>query len=237
MNRGRKFRVYLAIIPMLFTLLSTAPASALATGGCNVSLASSSGVVLVDSGGYCYLAFTATGANSFTVPNAITSASVLVVAGGGGGGGGAWGGGGGAGGVLTSTSYPLTAGATMNISVGAGGSGGAATLDPSLNRGVNGTNSWINSSSTFVAVGGGAGSGYAYGTNTANIADGSAGGSGFFHLCAAPAGAGADCLMRTLSFSARVSGGRSMMRSSGFRSSSPATISTVCPRSRPIRTP
>lgn len=178
MNRGRKFRVYLAIIPMLFTLLSTAPASALATGGCNVSLASSSGVVLVDSGGYCYLAFTATGANSFTVPNAITSASVLVVAGGGGGGGGAWGGGGGAGGVLTSTSYPLTAGATMNISVGAGGSGGAATLDPSLNRGVNGTNSWINSSSTFVAVGGGAGSGYAYGTNTANIADGSAGGSG-----------------------------------------------------------
>ena len=116
---------------MLFTLLSTAPASALATGGCNVSLASSSGVVLVDSGGYCYLAFTATGANSFTVPNAITSASVLVVAGGGGGGGGAWGGGGGA--VIIVYSI---ADAVPTVTV-TGGTGGAKT--GSGVAGVNGT--------------------------------------------------------------------------------------------------
>ena len=178
MLRGRKLPVYIGLLSLLFSLLSASPSSALATGGCNVSLSSSSGVVLVDSGGFCYLAFSATGSNSFTVPSNITSASVLVVAGGGGGGGGAWGGGGGAGGVVTATNYPLTPGAIMNVSVGGGGAGGAATLDPALNRGVNGTNSWINTSTSFVANGGGAGAGYAYGTNTANIADGSAGGSG-----------------------------------------------------------
>ena len=178
MLRGRKLPVIIGLFSLIFSILSSSPSSALAVGGCNVSLSSTTGVVLADSGGFCYLAFSATGANSFTVPNNITSASVMVVAGGGGGGGGAWGGGGGAGGVVTSTNYPLTPGATMNISVGAGGAGGAATLDPALNRGVNGTNSWINTSSSFVAIGGGAGAGYAYGTNTANIADGSAGGNG-----------------------------------------------------------
>lgn len=178
MVRGGRIWVYFALLPVLFSLLAASPASALMTGGCNVSLSSTSGVVLVDSGGYCYLVFSATGANSFTVPNNITSASVLVVAGGGGGGGGAWGGGGGAGGVVTSTSYPLTPGVNMNISVGAGGAGGGASLDPTLNRGANGSNSWINTSSSFVAIGGGFGAGYAYGSSTANIANGSAGGSG-----------------------------------------------------------
>lgn len=178
MKDGVKYRVFLGIVPLILAFVGGLPANALATGGCTVSLSSNTGVVLVDSGGYCYLAFSATGGNSFTVPNNISSASVLVVAGGGGGGGGAWGGGGGAGGVVTSTNYPLTPGSTMNIYVGAGGAGGAATLDPSLNRASNGVNSWINSSSTFVARGGGAGAGYAYGSTTANISNGSSGGSG-----------------------------------------------------------
>lgn len=178
MKDGVKYRVFLGIVPLILAFIGGLPANALATGGCNVSLSNNTGVVLVDSGGYCYLAFSATGANSFTVPITISSASVLVVAGGGGGGGGAWGGGGGAGGVVTSTNYPLTPGSTMNIYVGAGGAGGAASLDPSLNRAANGANSWINSSSTFVARGGGAGAGYAYGSTTTNIANGSAGGSG-----------------------------------------------------------
>lgn len=178
MRAGNKYRVFLGILPLILVVLGARPANALISGGCNVSLSSNTGVVLVDSGGYCYLAFSGTGANSFTVPNAISSAAVLVVAGGGGGGGGAWGGGGGAGGVVTSTSYPLTSGSTMNVYVGAGGAGGAASLNPSLNRAANGANSWINSSSTFVARGGGAGAGYAYGSTTTNIANGSAGGSG-----------------------------------------------------------
>lgn len=178
MKDGVKYRVFLGIVPLILAFIGGLPANALATGGCNVSLSNNTGVVLVDSGGYCYLAFSATGAKSFTVPITISSASVLVVAGGGGGGGGAWGGGGGAGGVVTSTNYPLTPGSTMNIYVGAGGAGGAASLDPSLNRAANGANSWINSSSTFVARGGGAGAGYAYGSTTTNIANGSAGGSG-----------------------------------------------------------
>lgn len=178
MRGGIKLRIIFGILTLILTFIRAFPASALATGGCNVSLSSNTGVVLVDSGGYCYLAFSATGANSFTVPTTISSAAVLVVAGGGGGGGGAWGGGGGAGGVVTSTSYPLTPGSTMNVYVGAGGAGGAASLDPSLNRAANGANSWINSSSTFVARGGGAGAGYAYGSTTTNIANGSAGGSG-----------------------------------------------------------
>jgi len=178
MRGGIKLRIIFGILTLILTFIRAFPASALATGGCNVSLSSNTGVVLVDSGGYCYLAFSATGANSFTVPTTISSAAVLVVAGGGGGGGGAWGGGGGAGCVVTSTSYPLTPGSTMNVYVGAGGAGGAASLDPSLNRAANGANSWINSSSTFVARGGGAGAGYAYGSTTTNIANGSAGGSG-----------------------------------------------------------
>ena len=183
MVRGRKFRVYLAILPLLFALLGASPASALVTGGCNVSLASTSGVVLVDSGGFCYLVFSATGANSFTVPNNITSASVLVVAGGGGGGGGAWGGGGGAGGVVYGSSYPLTPGSSMSISVGSGGAGGGADLNPVQNRASNGTDSWINSSTTFVAKGGGAGASYAYGEaiSYANGATGGSGGGGTEH--------------------------------------------------------
>lgn len=175
--RQRKIRG-LAVLSLLLSSLSFAtPAHAITNGQCNVTVSSPTGVVLVESGGYCYLAFTATGANSFTVPTGITSSAVLVVAGGGGGGGGAWGGGGGAGGVLYGSSYPLTPGTSMNLSVGGGGTGGAADLGPTLNRAGNGTNSWINSSTTFVAKGGGAGAGYAYGSDI-SYAHGAAGGSG-----------------------------------------------------------
>lgn len=166
-----------SVLALTFSLI-TAPAShAIASGNCSVSPSSSTGVVLVNSGGYCYLAFSATGANSFTVPSGVTTSAVLVVAGGGAGGAGAWGGGGGAGGVVYGASYPLTPGATMNISVGAGGASGAATTTASTNRSNNGQDSWINTSSTFVAKGGGAGASFAYYDST-SYAAGSAGGSG-----------------------------------------------------------
>lgn len=142
-----------------------------------MNVGSATGVVLVENSGSCYLAFSNVGGNSFTVPSGITSAAVLVVAGGGGGGSGAWGGGGGAGGVLYGAGYPLTPGATLNLFVGAGGATGTASTDSALNRSQNGGDSWINSSSTFVAKGGGAGASFAYYSTTTNSA-GSAGGSG-----------------------------------------------------------
>lgn len=165
------------VLALIFSFSAAPSSHAITSGNCSVATSSSSGVVLVNSGGYCYLAFSATGANSFSVPSGVTSSAVLVVAGGGAGGAGAWGGGGGAGGVVYGASYPLTPGATMNISVGAGGLSGAATTSASTNRSNNGGDSWINSSSTFVAKGGGAGASFAY-YDSASYAAGSAGGSG-----------------------------------------------------------
>ncbi len=176
--RKLKVPTVVALSSILFSMWVIPQASAIVSGSCNVDVNSATGVVLVNNGGFCYLAFSATGTNSFTVPAGVNSAAVLVVGGGGGGGGGAWGGGGGAGGVVFGSSYPLTPGATMNISVGGGGAGGGASLDPALNRGTNGSNSWINTSSTFVAIGGGAGAGYAYGSSPASLANGNSGGSG-----------------------------------------------------------
>jgi hypothetical protein len=167
-----------ALFSILFSTLTIPNASAITAGSCNVTVSSATGVVLVNNGGYCYLAFSNTGANSFTVPSGVTSSSVLVIGGGGAGGSGAWGGGGGAGGVLYGSSYPLTPGATMNLSVGAGGLTGTANLDPATNRSNNGEDSWINSSSTFVAKGGGAGASFAWGDTNASNRNGSNGGSG-----------------------------------------------------------
>lgn len=165
------------ILVLAFSTLTVPSASAITSGNCEVNVSSSTGVLLVNNGGFCYLAFSATGSNSFTVPSGITTSAVLVVAGGGAGGAGAWGGGGGAGGVLYGANYPLTPGTTLNISVGAGGLSGAATTTASTNRSNNGGDSWINTSSTFVAKGGGAGASFAY-YDTASFAAGSAGGSG-----------------------------------------------------------
>lgn len=162
---------------VVLALINPIPAHAITTGNCNVSVNSATGVVLVNNGGYCYLAFSATGTNSLTIPSGITSMQILVVGGGGGGGGGAWGGGGGAGGVLFAPTYPVTSGTTLNLSVGAGGAGGGGDLAPANNRSANGTESWVNTSSSLVAVGGGGGAGYAYGSDV-SLANGAAGGSG-----------------------------------------------------------
>lgn len=193
MSRMRVSRISaISLLAVVLALITPSSAHALTTGNCTVTVNNSTGVVLVNNGGFCYLAFSATGANSFTVPTGTTTSAVLVVAGGGAGGSGAWGGGGGAGGVVYGSSYPLTPGATMNISVGAGGAPGTASLNPSLNRSNNGDDSWINSSSSFVAKGGGAGASYAYGDGTAsnrNGADGGSGGGGTEHLSGGTGGA------------------------------------------------
>jgi hypothetical protein len=67
--------------------------------------------------------YTSTGSFSYTVPSGLSTVKVLVVAGGGYGGGGT-GGGGGAGGMVDVSSYPVTSGAVIPGTVGAGSPGG-----------------------------------------------------------------------------------------------------------------
>ncbi len=71
--------------------------------------------------------FTSTGSSNFSVPSGVTTVDVLVVGGGGCGGGANGqtgsdgGGGGGAGGLVYATSYPVTPGGSVSVTVGAGG--------------------------------------------------------------------------------------------------------------------
>jgi len=92
------------------------------------------------------------GEHTYTVPSGVTSVSVLVVGGGGGGGAGA-GGGGGAGGLIYQTGYSVTPGASLSVTVGAGGPGTANEAA----RGTSGGNSVFND---LVAIGGGGGGSY-----------------------------------------------------------------------------
>jgi VCBS repeat-containing protein len=165
---------------LFFTSFSIAPSQAtlFGSGSCQSDVTSTSGVTVVTSGNYCYIAFASTGANSWKAPAGITSFDAVIVAGGGAGGAGAWGGGGGAGGVVLYNGYSVTPGTVINLSVGAGGTPGGDNLTPSTNRSNNGDNSWIVSASGVVAIGGGAGASYAYNSSTGSYVAGSGGGSG-----------------------------------------------------------
>ena len=101
--------------------------------------------------------FTTVGTTAWTAPANVTSIEVLVVAGGGSGGGGnVTSGGGGAGGLIYRSDYPVTAGQSYAVTVGAGGSN------------TNGSNSLFDS---LIANGGGRG-----GTNSTSGSDGGSGG-------------------------------------------------------------
>lgn len=172
---------FLAITIVFSSFLIPISARALVnvgSGACQVSVTSNTSVTSVLSGSYCYVAFAATGSNTFRPVSAITSADFLIIAGGGAGGAGAWGGGGGAGGVVYYPSYAVSNSSDLSLSVGAGGTVGGANLEPTTNRSNNGGDSWINSSSTVAAKGGGAGASYAWGSSTQSYANGSNGGSG-----------------------------------------------------------
>jgi prepilin-type N-terminal cleavage/methylation domain-containing protein len=97
------------------------------------------------------VSFTSVGSTTWTVPAGVTVAQVLVVAGGGGGG---WsgGGGGGGGGVIYQSGYSVTPGASLNVTVGAGGAGGVFNTAPYI--GLNGGNSVFDA---LTAIGGGGG--------------------------------------------------------------------------------
>ena len=150
---------------------------AIGSGSC-VSNSSTSSAVVALSGGNCFVAIYATGANTWTPPAGVSTIDFLLIAGGGAGGAGAWGGGGGAGELVHRTSYSVTSGINLSFSVGTGGTSGTATLDPATNRSNNGGNSWVGSASGVVANGGGSGASYAYNSGVAANAIGNNGGSG-----------------------------------------------------------
>jgi hypothetical protein len=168
----RKQAAIVAISALLLALFSTpsAQADVAGTGACAITVTSASGVVVVNSGTHCYIAFTATGSNAFTVPDAVTSTDLLIIAGGGAGGVYAFAGGGGAGEVALASGYTVTPSTTISVSVGAGGtSNGSSTSGVS----TSGSNSWVGSSSGTVANGGGAGSSF---SQSAVFSGGSGGG-------------------------------------------------------------
>jgi uncharacterized repeat protein (TIGR01451 family)/fimbrial isopeptide formation D2 family protein len=114
--------------------------------------------------GETILTYTTTGNSTFAAPAGVTSVRVLVIAGGGGAGAAECAGGGGAGGYIENASFAVTPGASMTVTVGAGGAGGGTN-----GSGQNGQNSVFGS---ITATGGGGGAGGAKG------ATGLSGGSG-----------------------------------------------------------
>ncbi len=115
--------------------------------------------------------YTSAGSHTYTVPDGITSVSVLVVAGGGCGGvcgNGAGGGGGGAGGVIYAN-YDVSGGSSIPVVVGTGGISATS-------GGTSGGNSEFGS---LVAHGGGRGAGWTPSKLFASLSGGSGGGAGY----------------------------------------------------------
>jgi hypothetical protein len=111
-----------------------------------------------------YTIHTFTGSATFT-PSFNGEVEVLVVAGGGAGGGGDVGGGGGAGGLIYASSYGVSQGTGITVTIGAGGTGVA-------NAGLAGGNGSNSVFGGLTAIGGGGGAGWTKGTGN----DGGSGG-------------------------------------------------------------
>lgn len=168
-----------AVVLLSYAIIGAPSAHSVAIGsGSCASNSSTSSVVVALSGGNCFVAVYATGANTWTPPAGVSTVDFILIAGGGAGGSGAWGGGGGAGELVSRTSYAVTSGIDVSFSIGSGGTPGTASLDPAVNRSNNGGNSWVGSASGVVANGGGAGASYAYSSGVAAYGTGSNGGSG-----------------------------------------------------------
>lgn len=174
----KKIQIFLTtFLVFLNSVIHISSSQAIGSGVCTSTTNSSTGVVVANSGGFCYVAFTALGSNSWTAPIGVTAADFLIIAGGGAGGAGAWGGGGGAGEVVSYTNYSVSSSSATSLSVGDGGASGTASVTASANRSNSGQNSWIGSASGVVANGGGAGASYAW-NDLATYSTGANGGSG-----------------------------------------------------------
>jgi hypothetical protein len=122
---------------------------------------------------YRYHKFTTLGAATFVAPSPARNVEVLVI-GGGGGGGSCFntpgGGGGGAGGYQTNSSYSLTGGQSVSVTVGDGGLGGQSLA------GALGSSGQDSVFGTITAIGGGGGAGWTGGST--NGRNGGSGGGG-----------------------------------------------------------
>ncbi len=162
------------VISGLLLAIFVAPAAraeVAGSGPCAVTVTTAASVVVVKSGSTCYVAFTGTGSNAFTVPAGVTTADLLIIAGGGAGGNYAFAGGGGAGEVAVATGYSLTPSTSVSVSVGAGGTGDGSSTNAIS---TSGSNSWVGSSTGVVANGGGAGNSFSQNT----VSSGGSGGGG-----------------------------------------------------------
>ena len=185
-------RIFLiTVIVVLNSVIPISQSNAIGSGACTSTVGSDSGVVVANTGGFCYVAFTATGSNSWTAPSGVSSVDLLIIAGGGAGGSGAWGGGGGAGEVVFYSGYTVSSSSAKNISVGRGGVSGTADLSPLINRSETGTVSWVGSASDVVSQGGGFGASYGYGSGAVYTTggNGGSGGGGNEQNPASPGGA------------------------------------------------
>jgi hypothetical protein len=130
------------------------------------------------SGNTRYVQITAGTGCLWNVPTGVTSIDYVIVGAGGGGGGanngslGA-GGGGGGGQVTTSTSFSVTAGSSLSLTIGTGGAGGTVNS----NGGNGGSTTLSNFSTTYTATGGNGGQG-APGTATQADLSGDGGSAG-----------------------------------------------------------
>jgi titin len=120
-----------------------------AVKGCAATVGNSGGVLISKEGNNCVLRFTNPGVNTWTVPDGVTAADVLVVGGGGGAGFDAAGGGGG-GAVVERLAQSMTPGTAFGVTVGKGG----ATSQAVGGQAEDGATS---SFGTTTAVGGGGG--------------------------------------------------------------------------------
>jgi hypothetical protein len=116
--------------------------------------------------------FTTVGTTAWVAPTGVSEIEVLVVAGGGG--GGRYGAGGGAGGLLYRSNYPVTAGSSYIVTIGAGGAGHVGDAQ-SGGTAANGGNSQFD---TLIALGGGGGGNYSNGSFSSTSTSGANGGSG-----------------------------------------------------------
>jgi hypothetical protein len=181
-NRISRFSLIFSLLFGLLNASSLPPAVAatIGSGKCVQTVDSITGVSVVESGAFCYVAFKS-GTRVWTSPVGVVSIDLLVV-GGGGGGASRHAGGGGAGGLLQSTGVGIN-GSDLTITVGTGGAGGAAQSTAGSNA-SNGTNSSVSGGgiTTLNAVGGGGGS--------SNATAGSGGSGGGGNCCASTAGTG-----------------------------------------------
>jgi len=192
----------LTLVYLLSNSTEASGATVSASGGsCTQTVGSAGSTTVTVVNGKCVITFASAGSNTWTVPTGVSSVRTLVVGGGGGSGGGGcnWmyprGGGGGA--VVDTAATAVTAGATVNIIVGAGGVAGvengcdgpaglisAGTQGGSSRFGTNSAVSGGYSSPLLTSAGGTSGSGYAgSGANNpatamASYAGGGGGGAG-----------------------------------------------------------